>query len=520
MKISISKNNEAFANIQQLRSIIKAILDIMRRDKGLNGQLDRLAMLTWLMFLKLLDDMEQIREAEAELQGTRFVPLIEAPYRWRDWACQENEITGSELIAFIGNVNAVRPDGTSGLGLFAYLSSLQGKYEGDRRDTIVSIFRNTVNRMLNGYLLLDVIDKINCIQFQYPGNIQTIGLYESLLGEILNSAGDSAEFYTPRPIIRFMVEVINPKIGETLFDPACGTGGFLAAAYEHLKTQCQTVQEFEFLQESSLSGGEAKAFPYLLAQMNLLIHGLESPQIHPFNSLRYSLSNISVKDQVDIILSNPPLGGEEEKVIQNNFPPDKRTSQTPLLFLQLIMRLLKRRPKPGRAAVVIANGVLFGNGVCTRIKEELLREFNLHTIVRLPPGVFSPYTSIPTNLLFFDRSQATSEIWYYALPLPKGRKAYTKTKPLQDEDFAKCLDWWWQRQENEYAWKVSVHDVLEYDQYGNLIAANLDIKNPNCVEEFEYLPPKQIVADILKKESQITELAVEIEQILMEILPD
>ena len=517
MRIVTSQNNQAFASTQQLRSIIKTILDIMRKDKGLNGQLDRLMMLTWLMFLKFLDDMEQIRETEAELQGTSFIPLIEAPYRWRDWASQENRITGNELIAFINNVNALRPDGRSDLGLFAYLSSLQGNHQGDRRDTIAYIFKNTVNRMLNGYLLVDVIDKINCIQF---GDIQTTGLYESLLGEILNSAGDAAEFYTPRPIIRFMVEVINPQLGEILFDPACGTGGFLAAAYEHLKIQCQTVQDLEFLQKSSLIGGEAKPFPFLLAQMNLLLHGLESPQIDPFNSLRHYLAEISAERQVDIILSNPPLGGEEEKKFQYNFPPDKRTSQIPLLFLQLIMRLLKRQPKPGRAAVVTSNGVLFGNGVCARIKEELLREFNLHTIVRLPAGVFTPYTSIPTALLFFDRSKPTEEIWYYEILPPDSRKKYTKTKPLQYEDFAECLAWWGQRQKNEYAWKVSVDDVLEYDQDGNLIAANLDIKNPNGEEDVEYLSPKDIVADILKKEGQITELAVEIEQILMEILPE
>jgi type I restriction enzyme M protein len=254
--------------------------------------------------------------------------------------------------------------------------------------------------------------------------------------------------------------------------------------------------------------------------MNLLLHGLESPQIDPFNSLRYNPGEISVKKQVDIILSNPPLGGEEEKIIQDNFPPDKRTSQIPLLFLQLIMRLLKQQPKPGRAAVVTSNSVLLGNGVCARIKEELLKEFNLHTIVRLPSGVFTPYTSIPTVLLFFDRSKPTEEIWYYEILPPESRKNYTKTKPLQYEDFAECLAWWRQRQKNEHAWKVSVNDVLEYDQDGNLIAANLDIKNPNCGKDFEYLPPKHIVADILKKERQITKLAVEIEQILMEILPE
>ena len=239
-----------------------------------------------------------------------------------------------------------------------------------------------------------------------------------------------------------------------ILDPACGTGGFLVESFKHLEKQCKTVEDRQVLQNQSIFGGEAKSLPYLLAQMNLLLHGLESPKIDPLNSLRFPLREIGDRDRVDIIMTNPPFGGEEERGILGNFPEDKQTSETALLFLQLIMRKLKRPPKPGRAAVVVPNGTLFGDGVCARIKEELLKDFNLHTIVRLPNGVFAPYTSIPTNLLFFDRSHPTEEVWYYEQPLPEGRKNYTKTQPIQYEEFAGCLAWWNKREENDRAWKV------------------------------------------------------------------
>src|SRR5262249_45118626 len=240
-------------------------------------------------------------------------------------------------------------------------------------------------------------------------------------------------------------------LGEVILDPACGTGGFLVESFKHLEKQCKTVEDRETLQTKSIFGGEAKPLPYLLAQMNLVLHGLESPKIDPLNSLRFPLREIGDKDRVDIILTNPPFGGEEEAGILNNFPEDKRTAETALLFLQLIMRKLRRTPKPGRAAVVVPKGTLFGDGGCARIKEELLRNFNLHTIVRLPNGVFAPYTSIPTNLLFFDRTGPTKAIWYYEQQLPEGRKQYTKTAPLQFEEFAGCLKWWPKRKENEFA---------------------------------------------------------------------
>jgi type I restriction enzyme M protein len=512
-----TKNAQPLTTAQQLGSLVKSARDIMRKDKGLNGDLDRLPMLTWVMFLKFLDDMERLRETDAVLKGERFHPAIEPPYRWRDWAAREDGVTGDELIAFVNNEKAIRPDGGEGPGLFAYLRGLWGADGGDRRDVIATVFKGTVNRMINGYLLRDVINRVNGIHFTSSEEIHTLGhLYESMLKEMRDAAGDSGEFYTPRAVVRFMVEVIDPRLGEVVLDPACGTGGFLVEAYSHLEKQCRTVQDRRTLQKKSIFGGEAKPLPYLLAQMNLLLHGLESPQVDAGNSLRFPLHEIGDRDRVDIVLTNPPFGGEEERGILGNFPEDRQTAETALLFLQLIIRKLKRPPKPGRAGVVVPNGTLFGDGVCARIKEDLLKTCNLHTVVRLPNGVFAPYANIPTNLLFFDRSGPTKEIWYYELPAPEGRKGYTKTRPLQFEEFADCLAWWKKREENDCAWRVPVRDVLRYDEGGNLLSVNLDIKNPNSRQDLEHLPPEQLAEDILAKERRIAEIMEEIRRTLAE----
>ena len=299
---------------QQLGAIVKSSRQIMRKDKGLNGDLDRLPMLTWIMFLKFLDDLEQMRETEAVLEGKDFQPAIEKPYRWRDWAAVEGGVTGDELIAFINNDEAIRPDGKRGPGLFAWLRALQGANGGDRRDVIATVFKDLHNRMINGYLLRDVIDKVNGIHFNASEEIHTLSrLYESMLREMRDAAGDSGEFYTPRPVVRFMVEVTNPQLGETILDPACGTGGFLVEAYSHLEQQCKTVEDRETLQASSLYGGEAKPLPYLLVQMNLLLHGLEYPRIDPGNSLRFPVREIGDKDRVDMILTNPPSAEKRKR---------------------------------------------------------------------------------------------------------------------------------------------------------------------------------------------------------------
>ena len=495
---------------QQLGSVVKSCRDIMRKDKGLSGDLDRLPMLTWIMFLKFLDDMDQVRQEEAKLAGKKFRQTFEPPYRWRDWAANPEGTTGTELIAFINQEEARRPDGKKGLGLFAYLRSLQSA-NGDRRDIVAKVFEGTVNRMINGYLLRDVVNKVNEIHFTSRDEIHTLGhLYESMLKEMRDAAGDSGEFYTPRALVKFIVSVVDPKIGETVLDPAAGTGGFLVEAFEHLKKQCKKAEDISRLQEDTLFGIEPKPLPYLLCQMNLLLHGVEYPDIDPLNALRFPLREIGDKERVDVIMTNPPFGGEEERGILANFPDDKRTAETALLFLQLIMRKL-RRPvggsKGGRCGMVVPNGVLFGDGICARIKKELLEEFNLHTIVRLPTGVFAPYTSIPTNLLFFERSSPTKQVWYYEQPLPEGRKNYTKTAPIQFEEFAGCLAWWKKREENDHAWNVSAAELLANN-------CNFDRKNPRTKEDITHLPPERLAESILQKEQRIAEIMVGIKDSL------
>jgi type I restriction enzyme M protein len=504
---------------QQLAAIIKSARNVMRKDKGLNGDIDRLPMLTWIMFLKFLDDMEQMRALNAELAGKPFRPDIAPPYRWRDWAADPAGITGEDLIAFVNNDEAMRPDGTRGSGLLYYLRGLRSADGGDRRDVIGTVFRGMQNRMTDGFLLRSVINLVNSIHFTATDEMHTLSrLYESLLREMRDAAGDSGEFYTPRPAVRFMVQVLDPRLGETVLDPACGTAGFLVEVFNHLREQCRSVADQETLQNASILGGEAKSLPYLLAQMNLLLHGLDHPRIDPGNSLRIPLRDITDKDRVDVILTNVPFGGEEEKGILGNFPKDRQTTETALLFLQLIMRRLKRpghgNDRGGRAGVIVPNGTLFGDGICARVKEDLLKHYNLHTIVRLPEGVFAPYTDIPSNLIFFDRSGPTREIWYYQIPLPEGRRKYTKTKPMEDAELADCLAWWSGRAEGPNAWRVQAADVLKYDAEGRLLSVNLDIKNPGSLEVLEHREPRELIADIARKELRVLDLIAEIDALL------
>lgn len=513
---SRSLKQEPATTAVRLRAVIKACRDVMRKDKGLNGDVDRLPMLTWIMFLKFLDDMERVREDEAELEGKPFRRLIEAPYRWRDWNPPNaqgptrdglhNSMTGDALIAFINQDEAVRPDGKRGSGLFAYLRALDGGGL-ERRDVVASVFRGTVNRMQSGYILRDVLDRVTEIHFSSSEEIHTLSLmYESMLKEMRDAAGDSGEFYTPRPLVRMIVKAIDPKPGEVVLDPAAGTGGFLVESYEHLKPQCKTVQDFERLQQGTLLGIEAKPLPYLLCEMNLLLHGVESPQIDPLNALRFRMSEVGDRDRVHVIVTNPPFGGEEEKGIQRNFPTDRQTAETALLFLQLIMRKLRRpgaKGAGGRAGVIVPNGTLSGDGVAARIKQDLLDGFNLHTVVRLPDGVFSPYTPIPTNVMFFDRSGPTTDIWFYEHPLPDERRGYTKTKPLQYEEFEPFFTWWQKREESERAWRVPVSVVRDNGW-------NLDLRNPNRAGDLAQQAPKDLLQALISTERDILDLFEEI----------
>jgi len=320
-------------------------------------------------------------------------------------------------------------------------------------------------------------------------------------------------------VVKLIVDRVKPKLGERILDPACGTGGFLVEAYETLKAQAKSAQDEMMLQTRSLFGVEKKPLPYLLGTMNLLLHGVENPNIRRDNALRNPLNEIGEKDRYEVIVTNPPFGGEEEAGIQLNFPESTRASETALLFLQFIMRSLK---PGGRCGMVVPNGTLFGDGVSARIKEQLLRNFNLHTVVRLPNGVFSPYTSIPTNLLFFDRTMggglesATTTVWFYEQTMPAGIKNYTKTRPMTFEEFAPLVEWWDKRKENERAWKVPAVDLIKYDAKGNLLSVNLDVKNPSRLAGLEHLPPAELAERIVSKERQIAGIMVEIQVMLKE----
>ena len=499
----VREAKEPLTSKQQLSSTIKSVRDLLRKDAGLSGDTDRLPQLTWLLFLKSFDDFEVMQET---MRGDEYVPVIEKPYRWRDWAKVDNlsdRKTGDELLAFVNNE------------LIPYLAELSGVDSRDIRSIVSTIFRGTVNRIRSGYILREVVNKISTINFNSSDDIHAVShFYETMLKEMRDAAGDSGEFYTPRPVIRFIVNRLAPKPGERVLDPACGTAGFLVEAYEQMKEAVHTPPQRRQLQQSLL-GIEKKPMPYLLGVMNMLLHGIESPRITETNALSTNIRQIQVSERVDVVATNPPFGGEEERGILHNFPDGLRTAETALLFFQYVMAMLQR--PGGRCGIVLPNGFLFGNGIGAAVKKQLLTRFHLHTIVRLPNGVFTPYTNIPTNLLFFDacvlnedntdETPCTREVWYYELPLPEGRSNYSKTKPLQYEEFADCIAWWDNRVENEHAWRVPVETLLAND-------CNLDIKNPNSKKDFEHLPPEQLVESIKHKERRVLEILEEIEQVL------
>jgi type I restriction enzyme M protein len=436
-------------------------------------------------FLKALDGLEESREVTDE----NFRPAIEPPYRWRDWAADPNGRTGDVLLTFVNG------------NLLPYLRGLSGTGAHDPRDVLAAVFKETHNRMLSGYLLRDVVNKVNEINFASSDDIHTMAhLYESMLREMRDAAGDSGEFYTPRPIIRFIVQQVDPNLGEIVLDPACGTGGFLVEALEHLAPQVTTTTQLREL-HTNLRGIEKKPLPFLLGMMNLVLHGVGQPNITRGNALAESIMQIGKARRVDVVLTNPPFGGEEEKSIQANFPADKQTAETAWLFLQLVIRLLK---DGGRCGIVAPNGLLFGGGLGTRIKKQLLTECNVHTIVRLPDGVFAPYTDIPTNVLFFDKTGRTKEVWYYEMLPPEGRKKYSKTKPMRYEEFAECRSWWIDRIENERAWRVPVAD-LEANDY------NLDLRNPNRADDLAHRPPSELIDELLQNERTILVLLEELQ---------
>lgn len=488
-----------------LAAVIKSARNVMRKDAGLSGDADRIPQFSWLLFLKAFDDLEESRQAT----DPDYRPAIRAPYRWRDWAA--NPVlrrSGDALLRFVGD------------DLLPHLASLTGSgRSGDIREVLAEVFGDTRNRMLSGYLLADLVDEVNKVSFRSTDDIHTMAhLYESMLREMRDAAGDAGEFYTPRPVIRFMVGRVDPQPGERVMDPASGTGGFLVETWAHMteiaKASPQPAHALSRM-NGTLRGFEKKPMPYLLCQMNLLLHGVQSPSITRGNALTFSAAD-QRRDGVDVILTNPPFGGEEESGIKEFFPSDFRTAETSWLFLVSVMERISRS-RHGRAAVIVPNGVLFADGVGARIKKKLMTEFNLHTVVRLPNGTFSPYTLIPTNILFFERGTPTGDVWFYEHPLPEGRKNYTKTKPLRYEEFANCEAWWGGstragRIEDERAWKVAGADIAA-DGF------NLDLHNPNRPDDLAHRSPTELVAEMIDTEKQILVLLERLSAELTEELP-
>jgi type I restriction enzyme M protein len=461
----------------KLAAVIKSARDAMRKDAGLNGDLDRIPQLAWMLFLKAFDGLEENRE----VTEANHRPAIEPPYRWRDWAEDPNGSTGEALLEFVNGQ------------LLPYLRGLTGTDGHDPRDVLAEVFKETNNRMLSGYLLRDVLNKVNEINFASSDDIHTMAhLYESMLREMRDAAGDSGEFYTPRPVIRFVVQQVAPQLDEIVLDPACGTGGFLVETLDHLQPTVTTAQQLRKL-HTNLRGIEKKPLPYLLGMMNLVLHGVGQPNIRRGNALAQPITQIGRRDRVDVILTNPPFGGEEEKGIQVNFPADKRTAETAWLFLQLVIRQLNNG---GRCGIVVPNGLLFGDGVGARIKQQLLKECNLHTVVRLPDGVFEPYTAIPSNLLFFEKTGRTKAVWFYEIPPPHGRKKYSKTKPMRFEEFADCQAWWSKRKESERAWRVPIADIESS-------GFNLDLRNPRRPDDLAHQPPGELLSTLIEVEHEI-----------------
>jgi type I restriction enzyme M protein len=453
-----------------ISATIKAVQDIMRQDAGVDGDAQRISQLVWMIFLKVFD----AKEEEWELINDDYTPIIPEGLRWRDWAADDEGITGDELLDFVNNK------------LFKELKEIKLDESSNPKSFIIkSVFEDSYNYMKSGTLMRQVINKLNEIDFTTQKDRHLFNdIYESILRD-LQSAGNAGEYYTPRAVTQFMVDMVNPQLGEKVLDFACGTGGFLVCALEHLKKQVKNIEDEKTLQETIL-GIEKKPLPYMLAVTNLILHDIDVPKIRHDNSLTHNVRDYKPVDKVDVIITNPPFGGIEEDGIEINFPQQFRTKETADLFMVLLMYLLKDN---GRAAIVLPDGFLFGEGVKTTIKEKLLEEFNLHTIVRLPNGVFAPYTPINTNLLFLEKGKSTKGIWYFEHPLPKGYKNYTKTKPIRIEEFELERQWWNNREENEYAWKVSIEEIKgrNYD---------LDIKNPNNIRSEIELTKDEIIDGI------------------------
>lgn len=465
--------------------------DIMRRDDGTTGIMEYMEQLSWLLFLRAFEAIEDRYEAEAQLAGRPYQRIIDGEYRWPAWT--KKDWRAEELIEFVNG------------RLFPYLRSLGGSPE---RDIIATIFTEIPgNRMKSPYNLKDVIAIIDEIDFQNVDDTHVVSqVYEDLLLRMGREGGIAGEFYTPRPIVRFMVKIVDPKTGERVYDPFCGSGGFLVESYPHMMAaRAITLAGHEKLQSETFFGQEKKPLPCLLGMMNAILHGILTPSIVRKNTLEENIRNIPEGQRYDVILTNPPFGGTESKQVQQNFPVQSQATE--LLALQHVMKKLRVH---GRCGIVLPEGVLFRGDAFGQVKKELLGEYNLHTVVSLPPGVFANVTASgqgpKTNLLFFDRTGPTKDTWYYELQPPPGTK-YTKANPIQDEHLEDAWAKWQNRALSENSWVVPVQELVArgYD---------LTAKNPNRKEDYVHRRPEELVADILEKEQQIAAILAKVQGLL------
>ena len=432
-----------------ISGIVKSIQNTMWNDTGLNGDAQRIEQLGWMLFFKIFSD----KDKELEILQPDYTSPIPDEFHWDEWAGDDEGITGDELLEFVDHK------------LFPALKNIDISSGNKRAYIVHEVFNGNHNYMKSGTILRQVINKLNEIDFNNSKDKHMFGdVYESFLKE-LQSAGKSGEFYTPRAVVQFLTDMIKPQLGEKILDTSCGTGGFLTATVEHLKKQSNNIEDMKNLQENVI-GWEYKPLPYLLATTNLILHDVEVPNIRFDDSLSRSLVEYTDKDRVDLILANPPFGGVVSNNNEENFPQTYRTKESADLFLILMIHMLK---EGGRAAVVLPDASLTGDGIKERIRKKLLIDCDVHTIVRMPKSTFKPYADVGTNLIFFTKGSPTNDIWYYEHKLPKGQKSYSKTKPIEYEEFDAIKDWWNNRKENSLSWKVNVKNLNNWD---------LEIENP------------------------------------------
>lgn len=474
--------------MSNLSGVIKSIRNDMREDRGVSGDGQRIEQLGWMLFLKIFDD----KDKELELLDDKYKSPIPEKFKWRNWAAHDEGITGDELLNFVDQQ------------LFPTLKELPAR--DPRAYMVREVFEGNNNYMKSGINIRKVLNRLNEIDFNKASERHLFGeIYETILQE-LQSAGDYGEFYTPRAITNFIVDIINPKLGEKILDPACGTGGYLTSVIDHLKKQTKNIEQRKTIQQT-ISGWEWKPLPYVLATTNLILHDIELPNITYRDALDKPLSEYREKDRVDIIIANPPFGGTVANNNENNFPANYRVKESADLFLILMMHLMKQG---GRAGIVLPDGSLSGDSVKQRIRQKLLEDCNLHTIIRLPNSVFKPYATVATNLLFFDKGKPTKDVWYYQHKYQEGVKSYSKTNPLKLEELEPIKKWWKKRVESEVSWKVSIDTIIErgYD---------LDIKNPNAKNETESKTTQHFIEELYNDLSDINSEIQEIVESLTSI---